>query len=550
MHSHLRTNSVIVGIQSAVNFGCALFIFPHTVSWKYLRSLNSVLDHIKDGIAEQTTLLSISPMNLEEWEKYKLIQDKVQQGKTVFVGMIPMEEFLTKEIAYCRFSGKELIALKSKVRKLLSGLGGFHYWYFLIEAKVTIRIQSRPSTPVQTPRSSVVSLNVNELSESSLHTSHSKTHLHLPQLAALHRHYEPVGVLESQAYSDLEASFQNTLNEKPTHYEDMVMLVNDTCRDLLNECVTGMDALRKWFTTVNTDRVYGRFFRRRQQSNDRRECAVLLEQAIESLQREIELFQKDKRLKVLEPHLTWFKSGKESRQPSYRLLFSSFFYQFHLLEFSTSLHALLVELHEHDLAQPLPRWWIPGIVEISKWLAQGGETTQNTGPREDLAGDDQDPEEIPHTSAEEEQPLLIQKRNPDAAPPTNIGHLLGRAIVQSWKFIMRPDIFFAIKAGIITVLTATMQWAPSTAAFWYENRGVWVVIMCALTISQFTADTIFGFVVRISGTFLGALLGMVIWYVGSGSGTGNPYALLAILAIVLPFIMLIRNNFVGAWYDN
>jgi hypothetical protein len=477
-------------------------------------------------------------MNLPEWAKYKLIHEKVHKGKAIFVGMIPMEEFLTKEIVYCRFSGKELIDLKSKIRKLLSGLGGFHFWYFSIEARITVYKQSRPSTPAETPRSSQVSLNVNELVESSLHSS-SKSHLHLPQLTALHQCYEPVGVLESQAYSDLEANLQSVLNEKPTHHEDMVASVNDTCIDLLKECVMGMDALRKWFTKVNSDRVYGRFFHRRKRINERRECTVQLEQAIESLQREIDLFLKDKRLKVLDPHLKWFQSEMDSRPPSYRLLFSSFFYQFHLLEFSTSLHALLVELHEHDIRQPLPKWWIPGIVEISKWFREG---TRNKGHHEDLAGDDQDPEEIPHTAAEE--PLVIQKRNPDAGPPTNIGHLIGLAIVQTWKFLMRPDIFFAIKAGIITVLTATMQWAPVTAAFWYENRGVWVVIMCALTISQFTADTIFGFVVRITGTFVGALLGMAIWYMGSGDGTGNPYALLGILAVVLPFIMFIRNNFV------
>jgi len=111
-------------------------------------------------------------------------------------------------------------------------LGGFHYWYFLIEAKVTIHMQSRPTTPAETPRSSQVSLNVNELTESSLHSSHSKSLLYLPQLAALHRHYEPVGVLESQSYTDLEASFQNTLDENPTHYEDMVFLLDVTCRDL------------------------------------------------------------------------------------------------------------------------------------------------------------------------------------------------------------------------------------------------------------------------------------------------------------------------------
>ena len=320
-------------------------------------------------------------------------------------------------------------------------LGGFHYWYFLVEAKVTVHVQSRPTTPAETPRSSQVSLNVNELTESGLHSSRSKSHLYLPQFAALHRHYEPVGVLESQTYSDLEASFQDTLNEKPIHYEDMALLRNVTCSDLLKECVTGMDALRKWFTSVNSDRVYGRFFYRQERINDRREYTTRLEQAIESLHREIDLFHKDKRLKVLQPHLKRLQSKRDRRQPSYRLLFSCFFYQFHLIEFSTAPHELPAEPHEHGFRQPLPKWWIPYIIEISRWIINGGESTQNNGPHEDLARDLQNLEEILHTPNEEE-PLIIQKRDPDAAPPTNIGHLIDRAIVKSWKLVMRTRYLF------------------------------------------------------------------------------------------------------------
>jgi hypothetical protein len=74
-------------------------------------------------MGEQTALLSISPMNLDEWAKYKIIQENVQKGKAGFIGMIPMEEFLTKEVCFSRLRGKELMELKAKVRRLLSGLG-------------------------------------------------------------------------------------------------------------------------------------------------------------------------------------------------------------------------------------------------------------------------------------------------------------------------------------------------------------------------------------------------------------------------------------------
>jgi hypothetical protein len=95
---------------------------------------------VKSGIGEQTGLLAISPMNLDEWVKYKNIQEKVQNGKAIFIGMIPMEEFLSKEICFSRLHGKELKELKTKVRKLLSGLGIFHNNLFLTNRGISLLV--------------------------------------------------------------------------------------------------------------------------------------------------------------------------------------------------------------------------------------------------------------------------------------------------------------------------------------------------------------------------------------------------------------------------
>jgi Putative ER transporter, 6TM, N-terminal len=112
-----------VGIQSAINVGCACFIFPQTVSHKYLTSMISVLQLIKDGVEDQARLLSLEPANQVQWKEYRVIQEKVQEGKAIFIGMIPMEDFLGKEISYSRVRGKALKDLKTQVRKLLNGLG-------------------------------------------------------------------------------------------------------------------------------------------------------------------------------------------------------------------------------------------------------------------------------------------------------------------------------------------------------------------------------------------------------------------------------------------
>jgi len=115
-----------------------------------------------------------------------------------------------------------------------------------------------------------------------------------------------------------------------------------------------------------------------------------------------------------------------------------------------------------------------------------------------------------------------------------------------------------------------------------ENRFVWAMyvykmflprsntqtinsIMAQLTIARFRGDTAFGQVVRILGTFLGGIVGMLIWfvippcalhslcswfslghrYIASGDGNGSPYGLAATLAVCFPFLLFARLYWPG-----
>jgi hypothetical protein len=74
---------------------------------------------------------------------------------------------------------------------------------------------------------------------------------------------------------------------------------------------------------------------------------------------------------------------------------------------------------------------------------------------------------------------------------------------------------------------------PSTSYFFQRERGVWVVIMSALTTTQFVGDTVFGFVLRVFGTFGGAVYGLLIWSIAAQKGRGNPYAVAVVMAFGL-----------------
>ena len=81
------------------------------------------------------------------------------------------------------------------------------------------------------------------------------------------------------------------------------------------------------------------------------------------------------------------------------------------------------------------------------------------------------------------------------------------------------------------------------------------------TLSRFRGDTVFGLFSRIWATFLGGLVGLILWYechsqvksyciktsltryLSTGKGSGNPYGLAAVTAVCFPFFTFARLYF-------
>jgi len=70
---------------------------------------------------------------------------------------------------------------------------------------------------------------------------------------------------------------------------------------------------------------------------------------------------------------------------------------------------------------------------------------------------------------------------------------------------------YAVKAGVLTVLTTLPQFIASSAAFYYDNRGIWCAIMAQLTLAVYSGDTTSAWLGRCVASFWGSLFGMVVW---------------------------------------
>ena len=71
-----------------------------------------------------------------------------------------------------------------------------------------------------------------------------------------------------------------------------------------------------------------------------------------------------------------------------------------------------------------------------------------------------------------------------------------------------------------------------------ETRSLTFTV-AQLTLAVYAGDTFSAWFGRLQATFWGCCAGIVVWYIGSGSGKGNPYG----LATICFFVFMVLNGF-------
>ncbi|KAF9774756.1 hypothetical protein IL306_007212 [Fusarium sp. DS 682] len=113
----------------------------------------------------------------------------------------------------------------------------------------------------------------------------------------------------------------------------------------------------------------------------------------------------------------------------------------------------------------------------------------------------------------------------------------GRIVLAITSWLGNEEGMFVLCMVVVTIGLSVPAVVMSSAGFFYRNRGLWAVIMAQLTLVPFTAELLFGSLIRIFGTIVGGVIGIVGWYIGAGNGSGNPYGLAAIFAPAIVLIM-------------
>ena len=70
-----------------------------------------------------------------------------------------------------------------------------------------------------------------------------------------------------------------------------------------------------------------------------------------------------------------------------------------------------------------------------------------------------------------------EQRDPDALPPKTISGRLLRKTAPFFRFFKSPQGFLALRSGIVSVAMWVPAVCPQTAWFYYDNKGIWALIM-------------------------------------------------------------------------
>ncbi|KAL1869618.1 hypothetical protein Daus18300_005472 [Diaporthe australafricana] len=285
--------------------------------------------------------------------------------------------------------------------------------------------------------------------------------------------------------------------------------------------------------------------------------AHTLQDNISMVQQQGRDFEADSAKLMLESHSHLFNGTGDLKNPEDARLLVAYLlglmYQERILGLNDAFFKLLTGLAEIDHNRHRKRVWVPhGIDKLLNWTLAKDEATstaqneaQNT-KRVSIPESDQDQDEYRQTpSNKAEQGSSETQHSPNAqARLDSIRSSRGRrrtrastALLAVINWLANDEGVHALRTLVVTIALAIPGVVKTSAGFYYREKGFWALIMAQMALVPYTSDFVSGLLVRVAGTATGGVLGLVCWYIGAGSGPGNPYGLAAVTGAAIVVLM-------------
>ncbi|CAI4212384.1 unnamed protein product [Parascedosporium putredinis] len=314
--------------------------------------------------------------------------------------------------------------------------------------------------------------------------------------------------------------------------EETVRKLITASEDAMGACLEGIEAAGECIAMVNRCRWFGKPSpAERQQVSARCHAALLwLRKARPAYIRESTDTVLDAYLRTAEPGTA--KDPHAWAAGRLRSLVIGMVYEEHVVVAMAGVEGFIDRVVTTFDASPRTRLWSPAnFHKASAWAFDKNARAPDMAP-----ASEEDPDKVLASRTKKAEERLRVRRGHYSVRRNPVG----QAISATFDWLTNPEGLYALRMVIVTIATSIPGLLPQTAGFFYREKGIWALIMAQTGLVLYMADFTFSVMSRILGSVNGGVLGLAVWYIGSGNGPGNPYGLSGAMAVALVVLVWCR----------
>ncbi|KAF7156079.1 hypothetical protein CNMCM5623_009221 [Aspergillus felis] len=477
-------------IGAGLGLVASLLLFPQSTSHAVLSGMQAFV-----GLAKQPLRLTAAPT---EDLDLKTLMALRGQLIAAYKAMEPAIGFLPLDFSRGRWNADDVKSLRQPVRQILvSTVSLLDHIINRLSARASVdrvRAMSKAGTPVSTsdgpPQEGKGEVGQRQMLES----------------------LEMVEAMTSPESEALQSGTHAILRESSGE----ILQVCEEVAGMAGECIHGVNS-RRWLGSRAPDRLD--------------ECQKLLEK----LRAARDAFAEQTTEKLIEKHGEIFDENGSLKRldtiggTSIGSVMAGLAFEEQVIFVADALDQFLSQIVALLEARPKPRLWFPTSIEYAVgWVLRRDARTP-------VAGQSSDPDPDDPVDQTDETQQLFRRISRGYGVKQRSG--LGRMVLGTYHWFTNAEGLFALRMVVLTIALAVPAVIPSSAGFYYREKGLWALIMGQTTLLVYMSDFTFSLICRAVGTVIGGVVGLAAWYIGSGNGPGNPYGLAAISAPVIVIFM-------------
>ncbi|KAI0266395.1 hypothetical protein BC834DRAFT_969434 [Gloeopeniophorella convolvens] len=480
----LNSLLIPVAMYIAIALAVTIFIFPQTASYAYLGTVAGLISQMKVVLDAQEELLASSPGSItpESPTARKLTSAKVSMF-SIFQGLNSQGKFINAEFSWGRWNGDDAKQLEEPLMIVISRMNGLiSFIKYVGRGAYTAQTQDAELAEVKTPRAPAA------------------TDTFLVQQ-----------MYKRNETGELEHSLR---------LEDLLPRLREATSELRLAASGGFAAIRDFLVFVNTTRWSWSSTADTLADQERS-----LDSAIDRLRTSLAEFKSTGRLQLIEP----FESHLGKKDAPLRGMYVCYVFSATIVIVSEAILATMESVRETAHKRRKNRLWAPkGLRQLAHALFV--EKSIDGDAR--AYGDNQPLEEVAPEGDDE-----TKYRN---RPPTNAVQRIMSGLHAMYQWTGTPEALFVFRYVFVSIALWVPAVVKSTAHFYYVQKGIWALIMAQTTLTIYAGDQLYNYVIRLAGTFIGLVFGLLVWYVGNAHAHGNAYGTAASVAVFLVPLMFLR----------